>query len=89
MGFRLRSYQRVHKFEHPVEAEETKIGKEVGRYIARSRKQERVLRKFMRDTSNEELLDELEQSSLEAYKELRNARTHKKRLKELLREGLE
>lgn len=86
----LRSYQRVHRGEHAVETEQSKIAREGETYAKQARQRDRTLRQMLDRADGEspdcEMLEALDEQS---ERQRRNMRTHKNRLKSLERQGLE
>ncbi|MFZ5822856.1 MAG: hypothetical protein ACOY94_00725 [Bacillota bacterium] len=85
----LRTYKRIHKFEHATDVERGKIRREISAYRAGSRASERLVERLMQDPDDEALLEQVGASERRASKEHRNARVHKRRLKALEEQGLE
>ena len=84
-------YRKTHSYEHPLEGERAKIRREKGNY-ARHRRQgdkrlQRRLSQIASPTDAETWEDDPTQVEEDerATRELRNARTHKRRLKGLAR----
>ncbi len=84
-------YQKTHDSEHPVEVESGKVRREKTSAARKRRKnQDRVKNRLQKiehpedvdDWDDDALIDEIE---AEAEREMRNARTHKERLKRLER----
>lgn len=84
-------YRKIHDYDHPVEIERGKVQREKASATRKRRKGQdhlkRRLRQIVRpedveDWDDDPLFDEIE---IEAERELRNARTHKDRLKRLER----
>lgn len=80
----LKSYRRVHQTQHPRDVEEGKIRREITRHLKAGRRGTELARRLMAG-DEDEALDRYEESMQVARKEQGNARTHKRRLKGLLK----
>lgn len=88
-GYTLRSYRRVHKFEHAADVERGKVSRDTNASIKAAKKRERLSERLLADPLNDELLEQFEEAEHNAERKRRGAKTHKERLKKLEREGLE
>jgi TRAP-type mannitol/chloroaromatic compound transport system substrate-binding protein len=79
------SYNRIHKYENPSEIEKGKIKRETTNYIKYNSKSKEISQKFIKDFSvcDDEMLDKYDEFNQTAEKEMKNAKTHKIRFKEL------
>lgn len=84
-------YQKIHKYEHPIQEEKGKIHREKSNAARYRRKHHTQLKQQLdRITSPDDLEDWDDDQALDDYefmaeRELRNAKTHKQRLKRLAR----
>ncbi len=85
MANKYKSYERIHKYTNPSDVEKGKIKRETTHFIKSDKKGKEISKKLLNEYSNslDELLDKYEECTLIAEKELKNAKVHKKRLKEL------
>jgi len=85
----LRSYARTHDVEGATDREQSKIKRETGHVNRQRRRKDRVVNRILRDPNNERLIEREAELEHVAAKQMGNAKTHKKRLNELKRQGLE
>lgn len=84
----LRTYKRVHKFEHAVDVERGKIRREINTYLKQSRKADHLIEQLLKNPDDELLIERIASSEHKSSKEHRNARVHKLRLSNLEQQGL-
>lgn len=85
----LHSYARTHDLEGAADRERSKIKRETGHVKRQSRRTDRVIGKLLKEPQDEHLIERQTELEHDAAKQKGNAKTHKKRLKDLSRQGLE
>ncbi len=84
-------YQKTHNDEHPLDEERAKIGREKGSYARRRRQSEERLKRRLNEIARPDDAEAWEEDPAQveederATRDLRNAHTHKRRLKGLAR----
>lgn len=86
--YEMKRYKRIHKYSNPSDIEKGKIKKEKTNYVKYRKETDKVTQKILKNIDSihdieDELLDEFEEYNLKAEKEVKNAKTHKKRLNKL------
>ncbi len=77
------SYRRIHKSEHPSDLETAKIRRETGRSLRGHQAAARFSREIIADPDDDAAIDAYEAHLASADRDRRNAKGHKRRLKEL------
>jgi len=85
MANKYKSYNRIHKYSNPSDVEKGKIKRETTNFIKSDKKCKELSKKLLNEYSDcqDELLDQYEEFKLISVKEMKNAKGHKNRLKEL------
>ncbi|MDP2873522.1 MAG: hypothetical protein Q8P31_13445 [Bacillota bacterium] len=86
MAGKYESYRRIHKAAHASDLEKGKIGHETARLLKADRKAQALCRRIAARPDDDTTLDEFQAQALAAQRESRNAKGHKTRLKQLLKE---
>jgi hypothetical protein len=85
----LRSYGRTHKLDGAVDAERNKIKSEKEQAARGKKRVGRLVQKLVQDPLDDSIIEHQLDLEREALKATGNAKTHKKRLKDLQRLGLQ
>lgn len=85
----LRTYLKGHKFDHPTDVERGKVSRDTHASLKKEKRQERLCRQVLADPLADDLIEQLEAAEHAAERGRRGAKTHKDRLKQLEREGLQ
>ncbi len=88
-GDKLRSYKRIHGHEHPTDEEGGKISRDLNSYTAHAKRQDRLIDKLLENPLDDDMAARLGDSVFLTVKHMRKFKTHKARLKDLERDGLE
>lgn len=82
---KYKSYNRIHKYSNPSDIEKSKIKKETEKFKKFNKKIEKLSNKIINNYTDldDSIFDMYEDFINEADQEKRNAKGHKKRLKEL------
>ena len=81
-------YQKIHKYEQPVEAEQGKIQREKSSYLEKREESQRKMKRLLEDWMSGDLDandegDLIDEQEFLARREISNARVHKNRLKSI------
>ncbi|QVK17032.1 hypothetical protein KHQ81_09040 [Mycoplasmatota bacterium] len=84
-GKKYKSYNRIHKYSNPSDIEKGKIKKETESYKKYNNKIKKLGKRIVKNYEDldDSILEMYEEYINEAEQEKRNAKGHKKRLKEL------
>lgn len=86
-NYEVRKYKRVHNYSNPLDEEKSKIKKETQTSLKYTKKIDKEVKKYLvGNIEDDDFLDKTDEFGIIAKKETNNARTHKKRLKNIQKE---